>query len=48
VATSPPRGRAPAGLSVGSRPAILVSAAVIKSGDDGTDQFIARQTWLYV
>jgi len=28
--------------------AILVSAAVIKGGDDGTDQFIARQAWLYV
>jgi uncharacterized membrane protein YcjF (UPF0283 family) len=28
--------------------AILVAAAVIKGGDDGTDQFIARQAWLYV
>lgn len=28
--------------------AILVSAAVIKGGDDGTDQFIARNAWLYV
>jgi hypothetical protein len=28
--------------------AILVSAAVIKGGDDGTDQFIAKQAWLYV
>jgi hypothetical protein len=28
--------------------AILVSAAAIKGGDDGTDQFIARQAWLYV
>ena len=28
--------------------AILVSAAVIKGGDNGTDQFIARQAWLYV
>ncbi len=27
---------------------ILISAAVIKGGDDGTDQFIARQAWLYV
>jgi uncharacterized membrane protein YcjF (UPF0283 family) len=28
---------------------ILVSAAVIKGGDtDGTDEFIARQAWLYV
>ena len=28
--------------------AIIVSAALIKGGDDGTDQFIARQAWLYV
>jgi hypothetical protein len=29
--------------------AILVSAAVIKGGDtNGTDEFIARQAWLYV
>ena len=28
--------------------AILASAALIKGGDDGTDQFIARQAWLYV
>ena len=28
--------------------AILVSAAVIKGGDNGEDQFIARQAWLYV
>jgi hypothetical protein len=28
---------------------ILVSAAVINGGDtDGTDEFIARQAWLYV
>ena len=27
---------------------ILVAAAVIKGGDNGTDQFIARQAWLYV
>ena len=28
---------------------ILVSAAVIKGGDtNGTDEFIARQAWLYV
>ena len=27
---------------------VLVSAAVIKGGDDGTDQFIARQAWLCV
>jgi hypothetical protein len=32
---------------VGLIVAILVSAAVIKGGDDGTDQFIARQAWLY-
>jgi hypothetical protein len=28
--------------------AILLSAALIKGGDNGTDQFIARQAWLYV
>ena len=28
--------------------AILASAALIKGGDNGTDQFIARQAWLYV
>lgn len=29
--------------------AILISAAVIKGGDtQGTDEFIARQAWLYV
>ena len=29
--------------------AILISAAVIKGGDSGgTDEFIARQAWLYV
>ncbi|HYF24713.1 MAG TPA: hypothetical protein VD931_03145 [Baekduia sp.] len=28
---------------------ILISAAVIKGGDtEGTDEFIARQAWLYV
>ena len=29
---------------------ILLSAALIKGGDtgDGTDEFIARQAWLYV
>jgi hypothetical protein len=26
----------------------LISAALIKGGDDGTDQFIAKQAWLYV
>ena len=34
---------------VGVVVAIIVSAAVIKGGDtDGTDEFIARQAWLYV
>jgi hypothetical protein len=33
---------------VGLVAAILISAAVIKGGDDGTDQFIARHAWLYV
>ena len=28
--------------------AILISAALIKGGDNGTDEFIARQAWLYV
>jgi hypothetical protein len=28
--------------------AILVSAALINGGDNGTDEFIARQAWLYV
>jgi hypothetical protein len=28
--------------------AILISAAVIKGGDGGTDAFIARQAWLLV
>jgi hypothetical protein len=28
--------------------AILVSAAVINGGDNRTDEFIARQAWLYV
>jgi hypothetical protein len=27
---------------------ILVSAAAIKGGDDSTDQFVARQAWLFV
>jgi hypothetical protein len=27
---------------------ILVSAALIKGGDNGTDEFIAKQAWLYV
>jgi hypothetical protein len=33
---------------VGLIAAILLSAALIKGGDDSTDQFIARQAWLYV
>jgi hypothetical protein len=33
---------------VGLIVAILISAAVIKGGDNGTDEFIARQAWLYV
>jgi hypothetical protein len=34
---------------VGIAAAILVSAAAIKGGDTGgTDEFIARQAWLYV
>ena len=33
---------------VGLGVAILVSAAVINGGDNGTDEFIARQAWLYV
>jgi len=34
---------------VGVVVAILVSAAVVDAGDNGgTDQFIARQAWLYV
>ena len=36
-------------LVVGVIAAILISAAVIKGGDtNGTDEFIARQAWLYV
>ena len=27
---------------------ILVSAALIDGGDNGTDEFIARNAWLYV
>ena len=33
---------------VGVIVAILVSAAAIKGGDNGTDEFIARHAWLYV
>jgi uncharacterized membrane protein YcjF (UPF0283 family) len=28
--------------------AILISAAAINGGDNGTDEFIARHAWLYV
>jgi hypothetical protein len=36
-------------MVVGIIAAILISAAVIKGGDTGgTDEFIARQAWLYV
>jgi hypothetical protein len=33
---------------VGLIVAILISAAVINGGDNGTDEFIARNAWLYV
>jgi hypothetical protein len=33
---------------VGLIVAILISAAVINGGDSGTDEFSARQAWLYV
>jgi hypothetical protein len=33
---------------VGLVVAILASAAVINGGDNGTDEFIARNAWLYV
>jgi hypothetical protein len=33
---------------VGLIVAILISAAVINGGDNGTDEFIAREAWLYV
>jgi hypothetical protein len=35
-------------VMVGLVVAILVSAAVINGGDNATDEFIARQAWLYV
>ena len=36
-------------MTVGAVVAILISALVIKGGDTGgTDEFIARQAWLYV
>ena len=33
---------------VGLIVAILISAALIDGGDNGTDEFIARNAWLYV
>ena len=33
---------------VGLVVAILISAALIDGGDNGTDEFIARNAWLYV
>ncbi len=33
---------------IGLIAAILLSAALIKGGDNGTDEFIARNAWLYV
>jgi hypothetical protein len=33
---------------VGLVTAILISAAVINGGDNATDEFIARNAWLYV
>jgi hypothetical protein len=33
---------------VGLVATILVSAALINGGDNGTDEFIAKQAWLYV
>ena len=36
-------------MTVGAVVAILISAMVIKGGDTaGTDEFLARQAWLYV
>ena len=36
-------------LTVATIVGILIAAAVIKGGDtDGTDEFIARQAWLYI
>ncbi len=35
-------------LSVAVIVAILICAAAIHGGDNGTDEFIARQAWLYV
>jgi hypothetical protein len=36
-------------LAVAAIVAILIAAAAIKGGDtEGTDEFIARQAWLYV
>lgn len=33
---------------VGVIAAILISALLVKGGDSGDDEFIARQAWLYV
>ena len=33
---------------IGLIAAVLISAALIKGGNNGTDEFIARQAWLYV
>jgi len=35
-------------LTVAVIVAILICAAAIKGGDNGTDEFIARNAWLYV
>lgn len=35
-------------LTIGVIAAILVCAAAIKGGDNSTDEFIAKQAWLYV
>jgi hypothetical protein len=35
-------------LTVAVIVAILICTAAIKGGDNGTDEFIARQGWLYV
>jgi len=35
-------------LTVAVIVAVLICAAAIKGGDNGTDEFIARNAWLYV
>jgi len=35
-------------LTVAVIVAVLICAAAIKGGDNGTDEFIARHAWLYV